>query len=103
MEAQSLLGIVVGQSNNSDGMMFFCPFNKEVYTTSQYHLNEISHTADDINLQYDSGMLIDLYLSQSMSKSKISTPPEQYPPGTEISFIRTDSDCIQCSVIVVPS
>eukprot|EP00957_Ditylum_brightwellii_P083170 6323952-Ditylum_brightwellii.AAC.1 len=69
MEAQLLQDIAVGCSDNFGGMMFFCPFNKEVYITLQYCLDESGHTTTDINIQYNGGMFIALYSSQSKSKS----------------------------------
>eukprot|EP00957_Ditylum_brightwellii_P011234 850155-Ditylum_brightwellii.AAC.1 len=50
MEAQSLQGISVGKSNDSDGMMFYCPFNQQVYTTPYYTLEKNRHTATAFHL-----------------------------------------------------
>eukprot|EP00957_Ditylum_brightwellii_P156911 11942119-Ditylum_brightwellii.AAC.1 len=101
MEAQSLQGITVSQSDDSNGMIFFCPFNKEVYTTSQYCLDESGHTAQDFNLHYDGGMFLSLYCSSS--KTTTPAPPEEFPPGTEVSFVQGDGVCIWGSVIAVPT
>eukprot|EP00957_Ditylum_brightwellii_P190574 14507280-Ditylum_brightwellii.AAC.1 len=102
MEAQSLQGIAIGHSDDSNGMMFFCSFNKEVYTTAQYHLDESGYTANDFNLIYNSGIFNGLYSSQSKLKSKTSLPTEQYLPGTEVSFVKSDGVHICGSVIAVP-
>eukprot|EP00957_Ditylum_brightwellii_P080923 6155946-Ditylum_brightwellii.AAC.1 len=45
MEAQSMQCITVGWSNNSNAMEFYCPFNKQIYTTVSYHLDKSRHMA----------------------------------------------------------
>eukprot|EP00957_Ditylum_brightwellii_P004549 346127-Ditylum_brightwellii.AAC.1 len=64
----------------------YCPFNKEIYHTNNYRLDESGHTATAFNLQYDGGTFIGLYSSDK----KTSSPPDLYPPGTEVSFLRRD-------------
>eukprot|EP00957_Ditylum_brightwellii_P199548 15211502-Ditylum_brightwellii.AAC.1 len=79
MESQTLQGIAIGCSDSSDCMMMYCPFNKEIYNTNNYCLNESGHTATAFNLQYDGG----IFIGQYSSDKKTSSPPELYPPGTE--------------------
>eukprot|EP00957_Ditylum_brightwellii_P003961 301664-Ditylum_brightwellii.AAC.1 len=99
MESQSLQGIAVGRSLDLDCMMMFCPFNQRVYHTNNYCLDESGHTATSFNLHYDGGMFIGLY---SLDKKLPSSPPELYPPGTEVSFLQSDGVRIWGSVISVP-
>eukprot|EP00957_Ditylum_brightwellii_P050067 3795324-Ditylum_brightwellii.AAC.1 len=69
--------------------------------TMESHLlqDESGHTATSFNLHYNSGMFIGLY---SLDKKSSSSPPELYPSGTEVSFLRLDGVRIQGSVISVP-
>eukprot|EP00957_Ditylum_brightwellii_P137313 10468008-Ditylum_brightwellii.AAC.1 len=97
MESQSLQGIAVGRSNNSGCMMMFCPFNQQVYHTNNYKLDESGHTAAAFNLQYDGGMFIRLYSSDK----RTSSPPELYPPDTDVFFLQPDDVHIRGSVISV--
>mmetsp|Transcript_14188 Transcript_14188/g.20773 ORF Transcript_14188/g.20773 Transcript_14188/m.20773 type:complete len:182 (-) Transcript_14188:926-1471(-) len=99
MESQLLQGIAVGRSNISDCMMMFCPFNQRVYHANKYRLDGSGHAATSFNLHYDGGMFIRLYSSDRKSSS---SPPELYPPDTEVSFLRTDGVHIRGSVISVP-
>eukprot|EP00957_Ditylum_brightwellii_P178912 13627990-Ditylum_brightwellii.AAC.1 len=66
MESQSLQGIAVRHSDNSDCMMVFCPFDQKFYHTNNYRVNESDHTSTSFNFVYDGGidgMRIRLYLA----------------------------------------
>eukprot|EP00957_Ditylum_brightwellii_P083563 6351901-Ditylum_brightwellii.AAC.1 len=100
MEAQSLQGVAVGKNNESDSMMFYCPFNQQVYTTQYCTLDKNRHTATAFNSQYNGGIFIGLY--SSAKRDPHSSPPELYPPGTEVSFQQQDRVHIRGSVLSLP-
>eukprot|EP00957_Ditylum_brightwellii_P002337 179521-Ditylum_brightwellii.AAC.2 len=76
----------------------FCPFNQRIYHTNNYRLDKSGHTATSLNLKYNGGMFIGLYSADKHS----SSPPEVYPPGTDVSFCRSDGVQIRGSVIGIP-
>jgi hypothetical protein len=80
-EAKTLQGIALGRCRITDGMLFYCPHTKQVYTSSDFKLDEGRSTPTTFNLQYDGGIFVGLYDS-----SNVSTGVEPYPEGTEISM-----------------
>ncbi len=58
-----------GSLQKSDGMIFYCPHNKQLCTSSDYKLNEGWHTTNTFNLQYDDGIFEGLYNHGSPNSS----------------------------------
>jgi hypothetical protein len=80
-DSTSMQGIALGRCRKSDGMIFFCPHNKQIYTSSDYKLDEGRNTPNTFNLHYDGGIFVGLYNNQSPNNSI-----EPYPEGTSVSF-----------------
>jgi hypothetical protein len=78
-ESKSMQGITLGRCRKSDGMIFYCPHTKQLYTSSDYKLDE--GTPNTFNLRYDSGIFVRLYNPSSSTSSC-----EPYPEGTQVSF-----------------
>eukprot|EP00957_Ditylum_brightwellii_P151935 11569763-Ditylum_brightwellii.AAC.1 len=79
MEVHTMQGIAVSCSSVSNGIMFYCPHTKHVYTTFSYCLDKSGHTVAAFNLRYDS-------------------VPEPYPLGTEVAYVHNNGVTIQGSV-----
>jgi hypothetical protein len=79
-ESKSMQGIAIGRCRKSDGMMFYCPCTKRIYSSSDYKLDENCNTPNLFNLRYDGRILIGLYNPSSVSSS------EPYLEGTPVSF-----------------
>ena len=62
-------GIALGRCRKSDGMIFYCPHNKQLYTSSDYKLDEGRHTPNTFNLRYDGGFFMGLYNHSSPTNS----------------------------------
>jgi hypothetical protein len=77
-------GIALGRCRKSDGMIFYCPHNKQLYTSTDYKLDEGRITPITFNLHYNGGIFVGLYNHPS---SKTTTEP--YPEGTSVSFPST--------------
>jgi hypothetical protein len=74
-------GIALGCCCKSDGMIFYCPHNRQLYTSSDYKSDEGRNTPNTFNLHYDGGIFVGLY--------NHSTPTnlcEPFPEGTPVSF-----------------
>lgn len=57
-KSKTMQGISLGHCRKSDGMIFFCPHNKQLYTSSDYKLYEGLNTPNTFNLWYDGGIFI---------------------------------------------
>lgn len=81
-ESHSMQGIALGRCCSSDGMIFYSPHTKELYTSSDYKLDEGRSTPPTtFNLRYDGGLFVGLYNSSSINSSI-----EPHPEGTSVSF-----------------
>eukprot|EP00957_Ditylum_brightwellii_P026626 2013085-Ditylum_brightwellii.AAC.1 len=89
MEVHTMQGIAVGLSSDSDGMEFYCPHTQLVYASATYRLDEAGHTASVFNLKYDRSLFVGLYSSR-FNASQAPDITEEFPPGTEVSFVRPD-------------
>jgi hypothetical protein len=49
-ESKSMQGITLGRCRKSDGMIFYCPHTKRLYTSSDYKLDEGRNTPNTFNL-----------------------------------------------------
>ncbi len=49
-ESKSMQGITLGRCRKSDGMIFYCPHNKQLYKSSDYKLDEGRSTPNTFNL-----------------------------------------------------
>lgn len=50
-------GIALGHCRKSDGMIFYCPHNKQVYTSLDYKLDEGRHTPNTFNMMVVSSLV----------------------------------------------
>jgi hypothetical protein len=102
-QSKSMQGIALGCCRKSDGMIFFCPHTKQLYTSSDYKLDEGRNTPNTFNLHYDGGIFVGLYNHQAHNNSI-----EPFPEGTSISFPskhpnnNMDSILMRGTVISVP-
>jgi hypothetical protein len=80
-ESKSMQGITLGQCCKSDGMIFYCPHTKRLYTSSDYKLDEGRNTPNKFNLRYDGGIFVGLYNPSSPNSSC-----EPFPEGTSVLF-----------------
>lgn len=80
-KSRSMQGIAFGHCHKSDGMMFYCPCTKWIYTSSDYKLDEGRNTPNLFNIQYAGGIFVGLYNSSSLNSSI-----KPYPKGTPVSF-----------------
>jgi hypothetical protein len=71
-DSKSMQGIALSRCRKSDGMIFYCPHNKQLYTSSDYKLDKGRHTPNTFNLKYDGGIFVGLY---NPSSSITSTEP----------------------------
>ena len=72
-------GIAIGRCRKTDGLLFYSPHTKQIYTTGDYKLDEGRNTPQTFNLQYDGGIFLDLYDHNTMN-----TSIEPYPEGTPV-------------------
>lgn len=80
-DSKSMQGIALGHCRKSYSMIFNCPHNKQLYTSSDYKLDEGHHTPNTFNLKYDGGIFVGLY-----NHSSSNTATEPFPEGTSVSF-----------------
>jgi hypothetical protein len=80
-ESKSMQGITLGRCCKSDGMIFYCLHTKQLYTSSDYKLDEGKNTPNTFNLQYDGGIFVGLY-----NPSSPTSACEPFPEGTQISY-----------------
>ncbi len=80
-ESKIMQGIALGRCRKSDGRIFYCPHNKQLYTSSDDKLDEGRNTPNTFNLRYNGGIFVGLYNHPS---STFAT--ESYPKGTSVSF-----------------
>ncbi len=64
-DAKMLQGIAIGPCRKSDGMLFYSPHTKAIYTSSDYKLDEGRSTPNTFILCYDGGIFIGLYSHQA--------------------------------------
>lgn len=80
--------IALDDCRKSDGMIFYCPHNKQLYTSSDYKLAEGRNSPNTFNLKYDGGIFVSLYNHSSPNNSI-----EPFPEGTLVSFpVRSPHD-----------
>jgi hypothetical protein len=80
-ESKSMQGITLGRCHKSDGMIFYCPHTKRLYTSSNYKLDEGRNTPNTFNLRYDGGIFVGLY-----NRSSPTSSCEPFPEGTPVTF-----------------
>ena len=100
-ESKSMCGIVIGRDRKSDGLLFYCPHTKHIYTSGDYKLDEGRNTPNTFNLKYEGGIFVGLY------DSSPNTPQvEPYPQGTSVVWplkdISNKTVIIRGTVISVP-
>jgi hypothetical protein len=79
-QAHTLQGIAVGRCPKSNGLEFYNPSTRSIYTTADYRLDPGRHTINEFGLKYDGGIFVGLYSNNS------SPVAEPYPPGTRLRF-----------------
>jgi hypothetical protein len=80
-KSKSMQGIALGRCRKSDGMIFYCPHNKQLYTSSDYKLDEGRSTPTTFKLRYDGGIFVGLCNNNSPT-----TSTESYPEGMPVPF-----------------
>jgi hypothetical protein len=83
-EAKTMQGIAIGRCRQSDGLLFYCPHNREIYSSADYKLDEGLSTPNLFNLRYDGGIFVGLY-----NRADPNQAPEPYPEGTKVVYITT--------------
>jgi hypothetical protein len=78
-------GIALSRCRKSDGMIFYCPHKKQLYTSSDYELDEGCNTPTTFDLHYDGDIFIGLYKNQANNNSI-----DPFPKGTSVLFPRKD-------------
>jgi hypothetical protein len=99
-EAQTLQGIAIGRCRQSDGLLFYCPHTREIYSSGDYKLDEGLSTPNLFNLRYDGGIFIGLYNAKDKTQGH-----EPYPQGTPVVYnttINSKKVKMRGSVISVP-
>jgi len=86
-ESKSMSGIAIGRDRKSDGLLFYCPHTKLIYTSSDYKLDEGRNTPNTFNLQYEGGIFVGLYDS-CPNTSQV----EPYPQGTSVVWPLQDAN-----------
>lgn len=86
-ESKSMSGIAIGRDRKSDGLLFYCPHTKHIYTSSDYKLDEGRNTPNTFNLQYEGGIFVGLYDS-CPNTSQV----EPYPQGTSVVWPLQDAN-----------
>jgi hypothetical protein len=80
-EAQTLTGIAIGRSADSNAMEFFHPITNAIYTSADYRLDSGQTTAATFpQLRYDGGLVLGLYISPSSTS-------EPFPPHREVFLL----------------
>ena len=94
-------GIVIGRCRKSDGLLFYCPHTKHIYSSGDCKLDEGRNTPNTFNLFYEGGIFVGLYDS-----NKNSSQVEPYSEGTSALWpIKGDGDTtvnMRGTVISVP-
>jgi hypothetical protein len=80
-EAQTLQGIAIGRCRQSDGLLFYCPHTREIYSSADYKLDEGLSTPNLFNLRYDGGIFVGLYNAKDKTQGH-----EPYPQGTPVVY-----------------
>jgi hypothetical protein len=96
-ESKSMQCITIGRCWKSDGMLFYCPYTKRIYSSSVYKLDEHRNTPNLFNLRYDGGIFIGLY-----NPSSTTSTTEPYPEGTSVSLPLESGITMRGIVISVP-
>lgn len=78
-ESRSMQGIALRCCCKWNGMIFYCPHTKQLYTASDYKLDEGRSNCN--NLHYDSSIFTGL-----CNTSSITSFIEHYPEWTSVSF-----------------
>jgi len=80
-EAKSMSGIAIGRCRKTDGLLFYCPHTKVIYSSGDFKLDEGRNTPNTFNLQYEGGIFVGMYDSAS-----ITSQAEPFPQGTPVVF-----------------
>jgi hypothetical protein len=80
-EAKCMSGIAIGRCRKTDGLLFYCPHTKVIYSSGDFKLDEGRNTPNTFNLQYEGGIFVGMYDSAS-----ITTQAEPFPQGTSVVF-----------------
>jgi len=72
-------GIAIGRCRKTDGLLFYCPHTKHIYSSNDFKLDEGRNTPNTFNLQYEGGIFLGLYDS-----CQVTTQVEPYPEGTDV-------------------
>jgi hypothetical protein len=97
--SRSMQGIALGRCRKSDGMIFYSPHTKEIYTSSDYKLDEGHNMPNTFSLTYYGGIFVGLY--NSTTPTKICKP---FPEGILVAFpiqSRTTNDIVRTRGIVI--
>jgi len=86
-EAKCMSGIAIGRCRKSDGLLFYCPHTKTIYSSGDYKLDEGRNTPNTFNLQYEGGIFVGLY-----DTATVSSQAEPYPQGTSVVFPLEDAN-----------
>jgi len=86
-ESKSMSGIAIGRDRKSDGLIFYCPHTKQMYTSGDYKLDEGRNTPNTFNLHYEGGIFVGLYDS-SQNTSQV----EPFPQGTSVVWPLKDAN-----------
>ena len=60
-ESKTMQGIAIHRSRTADGLLFYSPATRKIYTSSDYKLDEGRSTPNSFNLKYDGGIFVGLY------------------------------------------
>jgi len=82
-ESKTMQGIAIGRSRLSDGMLFYSPITRKIYTSSDYKLDEGRSTPNLFNLHFDGGIFVGLYDHGNR------TTVEPFPEGTPVLWPTT--------------
>jgi hypothetical protein len=76
-------GIAIGRCRKSDGVLFYNPATRQIYTSGDYTLDEGRNTPNTFNLRYDGGIFVGLY------DQGARTNVEPFPEGTPVVYLTT--------------
>ncbi len=94
-------GIAIGWCRKLDGLLFYYPHTKTIYSSGDYKLDEGRNTPNTLNLHNECGIFVGLYGIISAS-----TQVEPYAQGTSVvwhvEYINKNIVKIHGTVISVP-
>ena len=80
-EAKSMSGIAIGRCRKTDGLLFYFPHTKVIYSSGDFKLDEGRNTPNTFNLQYEGGIFVGMYDS-----AWTTTQVEPFSQGTAVVY-----------------